>query len=318
MVSLDVIGFGSLCVDFTFKVRSYPRKGSTNLSTVSFVGCGGIIGNFLVGCSRLGLKCGVIGVVGGDHYGGMIIDCLTRSNIDISMLVVNSSGSTAKVICIVDDRGEGTFIVDPGVQASIDLPDGAENYVSNCRVFHIDCLSVDHALRLLKAAGSSSVTTSADVGALAEHMLHRVESRWIHDVLKSCDIAFISEANARKIFPGSKPIDVLDKMMRYGVKIAVLTLGKRGCMVVNGGKLSKFKAFRVDVVDTTGAGDAFEAGFLYSIIKGISPSDAAIVGSAVAALKCTKLGAQTGLPTIREVVEFLEQRGYDDIASLLA
>ena len=56
MVSLDVIGFGSLCVDFTFKVKSYPRKGSTNLSVVSFVGCGGIIGNFLLAVLGLGLS----------------------------------------------------------------------------------------------------------------------------------------------------------------------------------------------------------------------------------------------------------------------
>ena len=318
MAGLDVIGFGSLCVDFTFKVRSYPRKGSTNLSVVSFVGCGGIIGNFLVGCSRLGLKCGVIGVVGGDYYGGMIIDCLTRSGIDISMLVVDSSGSTAKVMCIVDNRGERTFIVDPGVQANINLPDEVEDYVSNCRVFHTDCLSVDHALRLLRAAKSSGVMASVDIGALAEHMLHRVEEKWVYDVLKSCDIAFISEVNARRIFPGFKPIEVLDKMLQCGVKIAVLTLGKRGCMVVNGGKLSKVKAFSVNVVDTTGAGDAFEAGFLYSIIKGIGPADAAVIGNAVAALKCTKLGAQAGLPTIREVVEFLDQRGFSNLASLLA
>jgi len=273
---------------------------------------------FLVGCSRLGLKCGVIGVVGGDHYGGMVIDCLTRSGVDISMLVINSGGSTAKVMCIVDDKGERTFIVDPGVQANIELPDEIESYVSNCKVFHTDCLSIGHALRLLKAAKSSGVMTSVDVGALAEHMLHRVEEEWVYDVLKSCDIAFISEANARRVFPGLKPIEVLDKMLQCGVKIAVLTSGKRGCMVVNGGRLSKVKAFSVDVVDTTGAGDAFEAGFLYSIIKGISPADAAVIGNAVAALKCTKLGAQTGLPTIREVVEFLDQRGFSDIVSLLA
>ena len=318
MAELDVIGFGSLCVDFIFKVKSYPRRGSTNLCSVSLVCCGGIIGNFLVGCSRLGLKCGVIGVVGADYYGGMIIDCLTRAGVDISMLVIDSSGPTAKVVCIVDGRGERTFIVDPGVQANVSLPNGVENYVSKCKVFHTDCLNVDAAIRLLSIAKSNGVTTSVDLGALAEHMLHKVEERWVYNVLRHCDIAFISEANAKKVFPGLRPLEVLDRILKCGVKTAVLTLGRKGCIVVDSGEVCRVKAFKVEVVDTTGAGDAFEAGFLYSIIRGLRPIDAAIVGNAVAALKCRKLGGQLGLPNIEEVVEFLDSKGLSGIASLIA
>ena len=318
VAELDVIGFGSLCVDFIFKVKGYPRRGSTNLSSASLVCCGGIIGNFLVGCSRLGLKCGVIGVVGADHYGGMIIDCLTNAGIDTSMLVIDSSGSTAKVVCIVDDRGERTFIVDPGVQASVTLPNGVESYVSKCRVFHTDCLDVGLAVKLLSHARSNGVTTSVDLGTLAEHMIHGINEKWVYEVLRHCDIAFISEANAKKVFRGLKPIEVLDKILKCGVKTAVLTLGRRGCIVVDGGEVCRVRAFKVEVVDTTGAGDAFEAGFLYSIIKGLRPIDAAIVGNAVAALKCKKLGGQLGLPSIKEVVEFLDSKGLSGIASLIA
>ncbi|MCX8142304.1 MAG: carbohydrate kinase family protein [Candidatus Nezhaarchaeota archaeon] len=314
---LDVVGFGSLCIDFTFLVEKLPRKGFSSLAIASSIGCGGIIGNFLVGCSRLGLKCGVIGIIGEDSCGRMLLDCLTKAGIDTSMLIIDTSGPTAKVICMVDKSGERTFIVDPGVQARARVLTGVEDYVSRCRAFHTDCLEVNLAIKLLKAARSNGAITSIDVSALVEHALHGVNERWICDVLRSCDVAFIAEANAKKLFPGLRPIEVLNSMLQHGVKIAVLTLGERGCIVAEGDKLMRVKAFEVDVVDTTGAGDSFEAGFISSLLRGFSSKDAAIVGCAVAALKCTKLGAQAGLPTLKDLINFLAERGFERIASLL-
>lgn len=315
MQFIDVVGFGSLCIDFVFKVDRYPRKGLTNFSTASLVGFGGIIGNFLVCCSKLGLRCGVIGIIGGDRYGKTIIKCLTKLGIDTSMLLVDPKGSTAKVACIVDRKGERTFIVDPGVQAQVRLPDRVFEYVTKCKAFHTDCLDVKQACVLLRKAKHNNVTTSADIGALAEHVLQRIEKTWVYEVLNSCDVAFISKDHAWRIFPGLSNAEILGKMLDCGVRVAVMTLGRRGCIVANGGKIIRVKAFKVNVVDTTGAGDAFEAGFIYSMLKGLEAEEAAIFGSAVAALKCTKLGAQAGLPTLDQVKAFLNERGYRSITS---
>lgn len=315
-MSLDVVGFGSLCVDFTFKVSKFPRRGSTNLSYASRIGCGGIIGNFLVACSKLGLKCGVLGIVGGDCYGGMVIDCLSKSGVDLSKLAVSGRGSTARVLCIVDEEGERTFIVDPGVQAHVQLPDGADEYVSSCRVFHTDCLSFDLSIRLLKRAKSSGVCTSVDLSALAEHFINPSPPS-LQDVLENCDIGFTSMLNAKKLFPGLKPREVIDEMLGRGLRVAVLTLGGRGCMVGDKEGVHVVKPFKVDVVDTTGAGDAFEAGFIYSWLKGLSPRECALIGSAVAAMKCRQLGAQAGLPTLEELKEFLADSGLKPLAEFL-
>lgn len=315
MYLLDIVGFGSLCVDFVFKVDRYPKRGSTNLSAATMIGCGGIIGNFLVACSKLGLRCGVLGVVGMDHYGKMIIDCLLKHGIDTSMLVIDPEGPTAKVVCIVDRRGERTFIVDPGVQAHVKLPEKAREYVVKCKVFHTDCLHVGIAHTLLGEAKRSNVITSVDIGALAEHTLQKNEGAWIQEVLRLCDVAFISEANARRMFPGLDNIGVLEGLLKYGVKVAVMTLGRMGCVIASNEALTEVRAFKVNVVDTTGAGDAFEAGFIYAMLKGLDLRSAAILGSAVAAIKCTKLGAQAGLPTLDEVKRFLAERGYGPLAS---
>jgi len=315
---MDVVGFGSLCVDFVFKVDKHLKKGSSNLSKASTIGCGGTIGNFLVGCSRLGLKCGVIGIVGRDHYGRMIVDCLASSGIDTSMLMVDEKGPTAKVVCIVNQRGERTFIVDPGVQARVALPEGAREYATSCRAFHTDCLSVSHASLLLRGAKRRGVMTSADVGSLAEHALQGVEEGWVYDVIKWCNVVFVSEVNMRRLFPGLGLVDVLNKLLGQGVEIAVVTLGKRGCVVADGGRVVRVKAFEVEVVDTTGAGDAFEAGFVFSLLRGLEAKEAALLGCAVAAIKCTRLGAQAGLPTLDEVRAFLRERGYGSLASSIS
>jgi len=312
---LDVIGFGSICVDLIFKVNRYPRRGSTNLSTTTMISCGGIIGNFLVACSRLGLRCGVIGVIGMDYYGKMISDCFLKHGIDTSMLVIDPKGSSAKVVCIVDCRGERTFIVDPGVQAHVKLPEKVREYVGKCKVFHTDCLDIRLASILLKESKQSNAMTSVDVGALAEHVFQKMKGSWIQDVLKFCDVAFISEDNARRMFPGLNNVEVLEKMFQCGVKVAVMTLGKKGCIVASNEGLTEVSTFKVNVVDTTGAGDAFEAGFIYAMLRGLDLRSAAIFGNAVAAIKCTKLGAQTGLPTLSEVKEFLIERGYGSLAS---
>jgi ribokinase len=266
MEVMDVIGFGSLCIDFVFKVDKYPKRGSSNLSRTSIVDCGGTIGNFLVGCSRLGLKCGVMGIVGADHYGQMIVERLTSSGIDTSMLIIDEKRSTAKVVCIVDGRGERTFIVDPGAQAHVELPEGAQEYVTKCRAFHTDCLNVNQASFLLREAKRRGIMTSADVGFLAEHALRGIEGGWIDNIVKWCDLVFVSKANAKKLFPGLSPLNVLDKVIRQGAGLAVVTLGKKGCVVADGSKFFRVRAF--EVVDTTGAGDAFEAGFIFSFLKG--------------------------------------------------
>jgi ribokinase len=315
---MDVVGFGSLCIDFVFKVDKYPKRGSSNLSRASVVDCGGTIGNFLMGCSRLGLKCGVMGVVGRDRYGQMIVERLISSGIDTSMLMVDERGPTAKVVCIVDGKGERTFVVDPGVQACVELPEEAREYVTRCRAFHTDCLDVNRASFLLREAKRCGVMTSADVGLLAEHALRGVREGWVNEVVKWCDVVFASEANAKKLFPGLSLLNVLDKVIRQGASLAVVTLGKRGCVIADGSKFIKVRAFEVEVVDTTGAGDAFEAGFVFSLLRELDAKDAALLGCAVAAIKCTKLGAQAGLPTLDEVKSFLRERGYGSLASSLS
>ncbi len=317
MSVMDVVGFGSLCIDFVFKIGKYPKKGSSNLSMASIIDCGGTMGNFLVGCSRLGLRCGVIGIVGGDRYGQMIVERLRASSVDTSMLVVDERGPTAKVVCIVDRRGERTFIVDPGVQKNVVLPEGAKEYVIKCRAFHTDCLSVRHAASLLEEARRHGVMTSADVGFLAEHAIQLVEEGWVCDVVKWCDLVFVSEANAKRLFPSLSLSDVLSKILEQGVKVVVATLGRRGCVVADGSKVVRVRAFEVDVVDTTGAGDAFEAGFIFSLLRGLEPREAALFGCAVAAIKCTRLGAQAGLPTLDEVRAFLKERGYGSLVSTI-
>jgi len=315
---MDVVGFGSLCVDFIFKVDEYPKRGSSNLSRASAIDCGGTIGNFLVGCSRLGLRCGVIGVVGGDHYGRMIVERLASSGIDTSMLTVDEKGPTAKVVCVVDRRGERTFIVDPGVQAHVGLPEGAREYATKCRAFHTDCLDVNHASFLLREAKLHGVMTSADIGLLAEHTLRGIGESWVSDVVKWCDVVFVSEVNAKKLFPRLGSLNALDRILGQGADVAVMTLGKRGCIIADGNKVVRVRAFEVEVVDTTGAGDAFEAGFIFSLLRGLEAKDAALFGCAVAAIKCTKLGAQAGLPTLDEVRAFLRERGYGSLASSLS
>ena len=97
----------------------------------------------------------------------------------------------------------------------------------------------------------------------------------------------------------------------YHPELVVITRGVRGGVLYDGKELRTYDAFRVNAVDSNGAGDVFHGAFAVATVKGLKPYEACIFSGAVSALKCTKVGARDGVPTLSQTIEFLKEHGYE-------
>jgi sulfofructose kinase len=139
------------------------------------------------------------------------------------------------------------------------------------------------------------------------------DGTWGHEALAEflplVDVPIVSEPFVQAWMPGASPRDVLDRLWSYGPRIAVYTLGASGCVARWHEGSFSFPAFPAEVIDTTGAGDAFHGGFIYGLLQGWEVGPIIRFASAVAALNCGRLGGRTGLPHRPQVDRFLETNG---------
>jgi ribokinase len=135
----------------------------------------------------------------------------------------------------------------------------------------------------------------------------------LKDLVKLTDVLLPQKSGAMELTQTSSVEDAADVLLRKGPSLVVITLGEKGCLVATKKSMKVVPPFKVNIVDTTGAGDAFNGGFTIAHIKGLTPEGAAIFANAVAALKCTGLGARTCLPTLKQVREFLETQSKNSI-----
>jgi sugar/nucleoside kinase (ribokinase family) len=198
--------------------------------------------------------------------------------------------------------GKRTIIHHRGVQTRFDLEiptiDFSETYF-----LHLDGYWMNTALQLATQAKKQGITVTLDPSSKlleepsAEHLFRLV------------DYFIPGYAFAKRFTGESEPWKAAEKLLQYGGKAVILTKGDEGCFIATQDERFHLPAFHVSVVDTTGAGDTFHGAFVAGLSKGYELRQAVQFASAVAALKCTKLGGQTGIPTFQETQMFLENQG---------
>jgi sugar/nucleoside kinase (ribokinase family) len=124
----------------------------------------------------------------------------------------------------------------------------------------------------------------------------------------------MNEKEAKVIFESNSLSDILRKMLKMDEKVFFIKRGSKGCLAYYGEKAYSAKAFKVKVVDDTGAGDCFSAGVIFGAIRGLSIEETAVFSNAVAALKISRLGGLSAIPNLNEVLSFLKREGYEELA----
>jgi ribokinase len=306
-MNLDIIGLGEVCIDLTEMVEKFPEPDEKVFCLSSQRSVGGVTSNFCVGIARLGAKMGFIGGVGDDLEGEQVRSSMVREGVDLSRLKVHRRGRTALNIVLVDKSGQKVIIQDPLLKDNLPEPDELdEGYIASANAFHTTAVRPDTALKAMQLAKKHGLMVTFD---LEKHV-----SAYGLDVLKPLfqvtDLIMPNKLGAMSITNSEDPFSAAKALLKLGPRAVIMTMGSRGNIVATNEGIEEFPAFRTEVLDTTGAGDAFNSAFVHAVVvKGMDFSKSSLIANASAALKIKNVGAQSGLPTSHELADFLRGEG---------
>lgn len=296
----DCVGFGLNAIDHLIVVHEYPSFNSKTRFFAHKLSPGGQTATAVVALQRLGMKTAYAGRFGSDSEGEIGLTSVSIEGIDTEFCEVVQDARTQLAFILIDQRsGERTIIWDRDERLSYSRDEAPVVMASLGRVLHMDGHDPPACLKMAEAARKSGTVVSLDVDNIYEGL---------PDLLPAVDILISSEE-----FPGRLTgiVDEREALIelhsRFGCEIAGMTLGRRGAIVYVEGSFIESPSIPVPGAcrDTTGAGDAFHGGFLYGLLSGEEIETSLRIGNAVAALKCSDLGARTKLPTKSELEAFL-------------
>jgi ribokinase len=300
MSRFDVVGFGALNVDKLFKVNRLAKAEEESFIEDYAESCGGSAANTAVGLARLGCKVGFIGKVGCDREGDLLIQDFFREGVNTAGVVRAEQGKSGSVLGFVDKKGARALYIDSGVNDTITLDEVNARYTAQAQFLHLTSFVGEKSLQTQKKlldAVPDSVKVSFDPGALYARKGYTA----LEPILKR---TYVLMPNAIELELLTGEIDYrkgADFMVGRGGKIVAVKLGGDGCYVTDGHERHLIEALNVKVVDTTGAGDAFCAGFLYGLINGKSLFKCGKLGNFVASRCVMKMGARAGLPFAKDL-----------------
>ncbi len=289
---MDVVGVGALNLDRLYTVEKIASPGEHVPVKRFNESPGGSAANTIAGISRLGFRTGFIGAVGNDTDGKIMLDSFKKDNVDVSH-VKKSKNKTGIIIGLVDSRGERALYPYPGANNDLLVNNEDISYADRAKFVHLSSFVNEKQLSEQKKLVSKlkNAKVSFSPGTLyAELDLEKISA-----IIEKSFIIFINDDEIKKL-TGKNYTDGSKKLLNLGAKIVVVTLGKNGCYIRTKNEEHEIPAVKTRVVDTTGAGDAFNAGFLYGLLKNKNLKECGKLGNKIASYCIQKLGAREALP----------------------
>jgi len=299
----NILVVGSLNADLVVRAPRFPQPGETITGEDLQVVPGGKGANQAVAAARLGAKVSMLGRVGKDNFGDFLLSNLKANHVN-SKFIQRDDASTGTAIIIVDSNGQNSIVLSPGANGKVSPAD-----VENASLFHHDLLMLQLEI--------PPPTVLAAAHKAREHnlrvVLNPAPAKEIPDELIALTDFIIPNETELGLLTNQPVNDMTsaeraaNKLLERGAKSVIVTLGSKGALTVNGTQVTHVDTFKVNVIDTTAAGDAFIGGFATALLSNKSLEESVRYGCACGALATTKFGAQPSLPTKEEVENFLNQ-----------
>lgn len=306
--SLDVVAVGAACIDLVIRVEDLPGHDAKVLGRHVGWLPGGTVPNFACAASRLGLRTGFLGTVGDDAPGRLVREDFHRFGVRLDRLTTLSGTPTYYTVIMLPPGGERAIVVVPTYPDDVPLAEADEAYIASARAVYTMMANVPKFEALAELAHAGGALVMVDVEPTLALDMARLER-----ILAATDLASFNRAGLESV-TGHRPADLITKarqMLSFGPQVVIVTLGREGCLAVTAGDEVRCPGFSVEVVDTTGAGDCFNAAFLTAHLSGWSLERTATFATAAAALSVTGLGPRGNLPTREQVLEFLTRHGFE-------
>jgi ribokinase len=299
-MKFDVIGLGALNVDKIYQVPKIAKEEDETFVSDFQEAPGGSAANTIVGLARLELKTGFIGKVADDHEGQLLLNDFRKEGVNTDGIIVAKEGRSGVVAAYVDKKGERALYVHPSVNDSLTFEEINLEYAEQASFLHLTSVyekPFQAQKKLVKELADTKV--SFDPGEI----FARKGMTLLRPIIKRSFIVLPSEGELRML-TGRSWKEGAKMLLEEGASIVAVKLGKRGCYVTDGKEAHLIQPYKVKVVDTLGAGDAFCAGFLYGLVKGKDLYQCGQLGNFVASRCITKVGARIGLPRLKDLKDF--------------
>ncbi|MDW0116515.1 ribokinase [Sporosarcina thermotolerans] len=296
MAKSKITVIGSINMDLVTSTSRIPKVGETLLGDSFHTIPGGKGANQAVAAARLGAEVTMIGAVGDDSFGETVVNNLTSHGINTEDIIRIKDCSTGIASITVSDR-DNSIIVVPGANdhITLDIIEQNEDKIKNSDILllqlEIPLESVIRAVQLAKKHNTLTILNPAPIRKLPMELLEMV------------DYLTPNEHEQTLLFGSTGGTEKEVEMLK---EKCIVTKGSKGVMLYHNGDCLEIPSIQVEAVDTTGAGDSFNGALAFSLCAGTKIEDGCRFANVVGAISVTKLGAQTGMPSIKEVDEFLQ------------
>lgn len=300
--TIDLIGFGDPFLDLVVKLDKLPQTNKNcPINEYGFQG-GGNVPTACVAAARLGLKTSLIGCVGDDMFGKLSISDLEYNHVDTSKMSIQKGKKSNFCICVTESAVEGKeFISKAGDFSEITVDELDEEFFASAKLMHVALITpaVAKACDIVHENGGK---ISVDANYYRPYTYDYYDKI---DIFIGSEMYYYAFCEDKGLNPQEYAKN-MHLLQSFGPEIVIFTFGPDGCRGVYEDKYFELPAFCVDVVDTTGAGDVFHGAFDYAYLQGWDVEQCARFASGVSAIKCTRPGGRSGIPTLDVVTKYLD------------
>ena len=293
---VDLVGVGLNATDTLIPLTTYPARGSKVEYRNASVLPGGQAATTVVACQTWGLSTRYVGKLGEDDASRLHRDAFARAGVEAQLTIV-PGGVSPQSLILVDEGGERTVLCRRDERLLLQPADLRREWIVNARALHVDGYETAAATVAAGWAREAGIPVIADLDELY---------RGVEELIENIDYLIVSRDFPCRLMDDSNLESALRRMqLRFGCRLTAATLGEDGVLAWDGRQFHHRAAYRVPVVDTTGAGDIFHAGFIYGLLQGWGLDRQLDFSCAAAARNCMASGARGGIQSVQAVEELM-------------
>lgn len=297
---------GSINMDLVATVKNFPKSGETVLGNDFSLYCGGKGGNQAVAAGKLGATVSMFGKIGNDMYGSEYIENLKNSNVEYKYIEKDESVSTGTALIEVEESSENKIIIIPGANNEVD-----KEYIDNNMealleydIFlfqlEIPMETVVYAAKKLKGNDKIVIVDPAPATKLPEELLKCTDYLTPNET----ELEIVTDT---KIDSKDDLKNAVSMLLDSGVGKVIHKAGKNGAYIIDDNDLVHVEGYKVNAIDTTAAGDSFNAGFAFALSKDYDLVKCVEIANAVGGLATTGMGAQSAMPSYEDILTLMNK-----------
>ncbi len=310
MYSSEVLCAGIIVADHVCTpIDHVPSAGELVLAEGMLLTSGGCAANTAVDLTRMGIRTSIVGRVGDDLFGNIVREILARDDVETSGIINTPGANTSQTLIIIVKGEDRRFVHTFGANARLTAEDISAERLKGIKVLYVGGyllmpnLHQDGLVQLFKKAQGQGIKTVLDVGIPGPG---EYTSR-LTELLPHVDVFLPNDDEAQMILGESDPQQQALRFHEMGAKTVVITCGEHGSFLVDDNERLESGIFKMDYVDGSGSGDAFDAGFIVGMLRGLDARGCLNMASALGASCVRSVGTTPGVFTDAECDSFLKQ-----------